>query len=499
MKKILSGLLGLTLLVAGPIQSAASGSGNPADVVGDQAAKLAIAAAQAFARALRENKEAVRQAIKDNKDLFATFGETMGETLPAMAPGFSKLFEGIGTGVGEGLANVGPGIAKFSASTASTFDTTATKFGDTFRRELIKAMEGMGTGYAKVIAPIRNELIIGTLGFGAVTTLAYLAKIAGEKYIKRFFYEPSLIEKQSSALSLSWFTKPAKISDYMVISDALDKQLNYIISTTKNVKKHGGTYDNILEYGEPGTGKTLYGKLLAQNSGMKFAFVPGANVSQFLANGTAVEELNNLFNWAEKTGGAILFFDEAEIFLGDRSKLSAAAQNALSAFLVRTGTPSSKFMVIAATNRPSALDKAVLSRFGVKVEFPLPDKNARKKQLEMHIRDVFTKQRGTKVAYDYLTNNIDDIANRSEGFSGRTLQQFVNRLRQMALAQGILAVNKAMVDEAIAQIRKDNERFSAIMPVEDGVSGKSKPTVPASNSFRPTSVRDIPADTAAEA
>lgn len=329
--------------------------------------------------------------------------------------------------------------------------------------------DGMGNGFGNEIkkqidtamgSVAKNASYI-SFGIGGSFAACGLAYYAGNKYIKNYLYEPTLIAKKSESGYIRWiksrFITPKKvdIADYMVISDALKEQLNYLMQMTKNIKKNGGQYENILLYGHPGTGKTLFAEFLALYCDMDYAIIPGSNISQFLANGTAVKELNDLFNWAEKRSrGTIIFIDEAETFLADRTTLTIEAQNALSLFLTKTGTPSNKIMIICATNRPSVLDPAVLSRLGMQINFPLPDKASREKQLKMHIHHIFGNQSGKFVAYQYLQNNINigKIAEQLEGCSGRTIQKMVNRLRQMALAENNLAITQSLVDRVIAKL-----------------------------------------------
>src|SRR4029079_6454509 len=88
----------------------------------------------------------------------------------------------------------------------------------------------------------------------------------------------------------------------------------------------------------------------------------------------------------------------------------------------------------------------------------LPDTAARYAQLAMHIQKIFgTQKQGSVVAYACLKDEayVKDIAERIDGWSGRTIQKFVNRLRQQALAQGKLVMTTDIVDQVIAQIQKD--------------------------------------------
>jgi Holliday junction resolvasome RuvABC ATP-dependent DNA helicase subunit len=325
--------------------------------------------------------------------------------------------------------------------------------------------EPLGKAYASVLRPILRQVIISAACLAAIGAGSLLIQKIGEKYIKKFFFEPSLIERKSTGNGFiktvtSWFTAKNNVLDlkhHMIIDEKLESSLTSIMTMAAYTKNNGGQFENILLYGKPGTGKTLFAQLLAEHCGMDYAIIPGANVSQFLAKGEAVEKINELFAWAEKSSkGIIIFFDEAETFLADRKTLSNKAQNALNAFLAKTGTPSTNILIIAATNRPEILDSAVLSRFGSTIEFPLPDQKGRVAQLIMHIKNIFENQRSKSVDYTILqdTSYIDQLARRLDGCSGRTIQQLVNRILQYALAQNLLAINTSLVDEAIVRIKE---------------------------------------------
>lgn len=332
-----------------------------------------------------------------------------------------------------------------------------------FMTNLGKALEKTRPGIASVGQEINKNMLTGVLGATSIVAGGFLVVSFGRKYINKYLFEPNLIEKKSGGIVgffKSFFKKKINIKDEMIINSDLEQDLNYIINITKNVIKNGGEFENVLLHGEPGTGKTLFAKLLAESCGMDYAFVPAANISQFLANQRAVEELNNLFEWAASSRkGTLIFFDEADTFLADRSTLTPAAQNALSAFLARTGTPSNKIMIICATNRPEVFDKAVMSRLGLKVEFKLPVLEDREKILTMHINKIFGVQKGKFVYYDLLRDPriITEVSQRLKDCSGRTIQKFVNRLRQSALSQDSLDVNIDLINKVLNQIIKDEK------------------------------------------
>ena len=107
----------------------------------------------------------------------------------------------------------------------------------------------------------------------------------------------------------------------------------------------------------------MVAKRLALYSGMDWAIMSGGDVGPLGAS--AVTELHNLFKWARSSNrGLMLFIDEAEAFLGSRTRsyLSEHSRNALNALLFQTGDQSRHFMLVLATNRPADLDAAVLDR-----------------------------------------------------------------------------------------------------------------------------------------
>lgn len=291
-----------------------------------------------------------------------------------------------------------------------------------------------------------------------------LSYMVGSKYIKKHIYEPSLVEKQSSRSWLSaikhWFKKPMPIiiTDHMIFSESSAKELEHTALMAEKVRANNGFFEHVLLYGAPGTGKTLYARLLAESCGMDYYFVPAARVSQYLTDGTVVEKLTELFSYAASSKkGAIICFDEAEVFLSQRSRMTNMERNALSAFLTQTGEPSNKIMIVCTTNNPEVLDNAVLDRFGIQIKFDLPDVTARKKQLEMHIKSIFkTNNKNAALKYTLLDDAtyVDELARRTDGYSGRMIQKLVNRIHQSTLITPECEVTTDIVDMITAQINR---------------------------------------------
>lgn len=195
--------------------------------------------------------------------------------------------------------------------------------------------------------------------------------------------------------------------DGVILNPSLERQIRGISYAVLNRKKHFAPFRNLLFHGPPGTGKTLFAKKLALRSGMDYCIITGADLAP-MAN-QAVLELNNMFDWAEKTkGGMILFIDEADAFLRKRKggdPISENLRNCINAFLYRTGTQTDKFMLVLATNNPESLDEAVYDRLDEMVHFTHPGQEERENLLFMYFTQYCKDIKTTYEKFRFLLKN----------------------------------------------------------------------------------------------
>ncbi len=138
----------------------------------------------------------------------------------------------------------------------------------------------------------------------------------------------------------------------VALRSELKKRILFLTSAASKVRNNNAPHRHILFYGQPGTGKTMVAKKMAKSIGMEYALMSGGDVGPLGSD--AVTQIHNLFRWAKfSKRGVMLFIDEAEAFLGDRSKnaMSEDAHNALNALLYNTGSECRHFMMVLATNR----------------------------------------------------------------------------------------------------------------------------------------------------
>jgi transitional endoplasmic reticulum ATPase len=197
--------------------------------------------------------------------------------------------------------------------------------------------------------------------------------------------------------------------------------------------------------GPPGCGKTLLAKALATEAGVNFVSVKGPELLSMYV-GESERGLRDLFRKARQAAPCIVFFDEIDALASARSSGggdSGVAGRVLSQLLTELdGIEELKgVFVLAATNRPDLLDPALLrpGRFDIRCEIGLPDRAAREKILEIHLRD---RPLGPEVTAAWL-------ADRTEGFSGAQLEGVCRRAVMAAVARHIAASGGSSVADLV--------------------------------------------------
>ena len=214
---------------------------------------------------------------------------------------------------------------------------------------------------------------------------------------------------------------------------------------------------NLLLYGPPGTGKTMLAA--ATSAGLEASFF-NVKVSDLLSKyfGESSRLVSALYEVARERAPAVVFLDEFESLSPPRDGSSGGPEGRIVATLLaeldglaQKGDPR-LVLTIAATNQPWRIDGAVLSRFERRVYVPLPDLAARRRILELE-----TTGRGLQSEL-----GVEDLAERSHGYSGRELAQAARAAVQAMVArvnQGLLAAVDAGKD-AVAGYQLQSEPIS---------------------------------------
>ncbi|MDK2782155.1 MAG: transitional endoplasmic reticulum ATPase, partial [Archaeoglobi archaeon] len=187
----------------------------------------------------------------------------------------------------------------------------------------------------------------------------------------------------------------------------------------------------VLLYGPPGTGKTLIAKAVANEVQANFYSIAGPEImSKYY--GESEKQLREIFEKAEETAPSIIFIDEIDSIAPKREEVTGEVERRVVAQLLTLmdGLKSrGKVVVIAATNRPDAVDPALRrpGRFDREIEIGVPDKQGRKEILEVHTRKM-------PLSEDV---NLDELAEMTHGFVGADIAALCKEAAMNALRRVI--------------------------------------------------------------
>ena len=212
----------------------------------------------------------------------------------------------------------------------------------------------------------------------------------------------------------------------------------------------------VLLYGKPGTGKTLIAKAIAGEADVPFISMSGSEFIEMFA-GLGASRVRKLFEKARKLAPCIVFIDEIDA-IGSRRTSNSGAESennqTLNQLLVEMDGFSSEetIIVLAATNRPEMLDKALLrpGRFDRQVTIPAPDLAGREDILKIHAKDK-------KIADDV---SLYSIAEDTAGFTGAELANILNEAAIIATKKEHDAITNQDLDEAVKKVTVGLEKTS---------------------------------------
>jgi transitional endoplasmic reticulum ATPase len=225
--------------------------------------------------------------------------------------------------------------------------------------------------------------------------------------------------------------------------------------------KYGAVFDQagaeppkgVLLYGPPGTGKTLLAKAVATEAEANFISVRGP---EFLSKwvGESERAVRETFRKAKQAAPAVIFFDEIDAITPARGATmdNRVTERVISQMLVELDGLEElhNVTVIAASNRPDMLDPALLrpGRFDRLIHVPPPTLEARVKILKIHTHDK-------PLAEDV---DLEDLAKRTEDFTGADLKAMANEASMLAIREYILG-GGSLEDEAVKELQLTEHHF----------------------------------------
>lgn len=215
----------------------------------------------------------------------------------------------------------------------------------------------------------------------------------------------------------------------------------------------------VLLLGEPGTGKTLLAKAVAGEAGVPFFSISGSEFVEMFV-GVGASRVRDLFNKARKNAPCIVFIDEIDAVGRKRGAGQGGGnderEQTLNQLLVEMDGFSTEetIIVLAATNRPEILDKALMrpGRFDRQVVVDRPDLKGREEILAVHIK-------GKKLAEDV---DLHVIARKTPGFVGADLANMLNEAAILAARAGREEITMEDLEEASEKVSIGPERKSRV-------------------------------------
>ena len=219
----------------------------------------------------------------------------------------------------------------------------------------------------------------------------------------------------------------------------------------------------ILLYGKPGTGKTLIAKAIAGEAGVPFISMSGSEFIEMFA-GLGASRVRKLFEKAKKLSPCIIFIDEIDA-IGSRRTSNSGSETennqTLNQLLVEMDgfDTNETVIVLAATNRPEMLDKALLrpGRFDRQITIPAPDLLGREKILKLHSQNK------------KFANDVDfrSIAGDTAGFTGAELANVLNEAAILATRNKHSEITNVYIENAVKKITVGLEKTNRVISDKD--------------------------------
>ena len=245
--------------------------------------------------------------------------------------------------------------------------------------------------------------------------------------------------------------------------DEEKEELQEIVEFLKNPKKFtdmgARIPKGVLLVGHPGTGKTLLAKAVAGEAGVPFFIISGSDFVEMFV-GVGASRVRDLFEQAKKNAPCIIFIDEIDAVGRQRGAGLGGGhderEQTLNQLLVEMDgfSKNEGVIVLAATNRPDVLDKALLrpGRFDRQIVVSSPDVKAREQILEVHSR----KKR--------LADDVDlkIIAKNTSGFSGADLENVLNEAALLAARRNLNEIGMREIEEAMVKVTMGPEKKTRV-------------------------------------
>ena len=277
------------------------------------------------------------------------------------------------------------------------------------------------------------------------------------------FKMDTAVDAEDTENILSSISKPDVTFDQIIGAEDAKSELKYFIEYLKNPGKYTGkgvgVPRGVLLYGPPGTGKTMLAKAVAAASDVTYFSAEG---NQFVLSrsGEGAKKIHDIFRTARKYAPSIIFIDEIDTIARSRAGVTFNNEEVLTALLSEMDgfkkDHSRPVFVLAATNYDvgsrgeKSLDPAVLRRFDRRIYVDLPNREERKRFLEMRFAQ--------NAAFELSEEKTNNIAVRSTGMSLADLASVIELALRNAIRNGDHKITDSLFDESFEEFNSGEKK-----------------------------------------